>query len=280
VFLFVDTVASKPQKTLTRRRRPLENLVLIWLDAMSENMDGDAPNTRAELRCVVHTLKTFSDAQKCIKFIQDNPNEKILLVISGTFSQEIVPLVEAQPQLVAVYVFCENVSKYKQWINQHAKVKDAFNDIREMCKRLKLDSKQWNNDLNTFTSIPSTTEDDQSNQQSFVYTQLFKEILIEMEYDVDGKEKFIEFCKSICSKNPEELPYIEEFERKYQDHTPVWWYTTDCLAYQILNRAIRTQDIPTILEAGFFLRDLHKQLTEIHSLSSDTTSFTVYRGQG
>ena len=52
----------------------------------------------------------------------------------------------------------------------------------------------------------------------------------------------------------------------------------------MLNRALRTLEGDTIINMGFFIRDLHQQIQELYqkqvgSLSCGK-SFTVYRGQG
>jgi hypothetical protein len=51
----------------------------------------------------------------------------------------------------------------------------------------------------------------------------------------------------------------------------------------MLNRALRTLEGDTIINMGFFIRDLHQQIQELHRNQVSTyhgKSFTVYRGQG
>jgi tetratricopeptide (TPR) repeat protein len=51
----------------------------------------------------------------------------------------------------------------------------------------------------------------------------------------------------------------------------------------MLNHALRTQEVSTIIKMGFFIRDLHQNIKKLHSKRiSDrrTASFVVYRGQG
>ncbi|CAF0928565.1 unnamed protein product [Adineta ricciae] len=48
----------------------------------------------------------------------------------------------------------------------------------------------------------------------------------------------------------------------------------------MLNRALRLQDIEIIIEMGWFLRDLHRQIEQLYLTSDHTNIFTVYRGQG
>jgi tetratricopeptide (TPR) repeat protein len=73
---------------------------------------------------------------------------------------------------------------------------------------------------------------------------------------------------------------IGEFERDYDHPSPIWWYTRECFIYAMLNKALRIQDVEIILNMGFFLRDLHRQIEHLHSNIDKRNRLTVYRGQG
>ncbi|CAF1050479.1 unnamed protein product [Rotaria sordida] len=49
----------------------------------------------------------------------------------------------------------------------------------------------------------------------------------------------------------------------------------------MLNRSLRTQDIEVLLKMGFFINDLHQQITQLYNTQTNNRSpFVVYRGQG
>jgi hypothetical protein len=62
--------------------------------------------------------------------------------------------------------------------------------------------------------------------------------------------------------------------------SPIWWYTRECFTYSMLNKALRTQDIEIIIKMGFFIRDLLRQIQQLHSKSNNQQQFVVYRGRG
>ncbi|CAF4198749.1 unnamed protein product, partial [Adineta steineri] len=83
--------------------------------------------------------------------------------------------------------------------------------------------------------------------------------------------------------NTGQLQVINEFERNYHPQQAIWWYTRECFAYQMLNRALRTLDADTIINMGFFLRDLHQQIQQLYEQqisTYDRKPLVVYRGQG
>jgi hypothetical protein len=119
---------------------------------------------------------------------------------------------------------------------------------------------------------------------SFVYSKLFKEILIGMNRDErimdKAKEDFVDFCRIQYANNPIELNVIEEFRRDYSQPSPIWWYTRQCFVYSMLNRAVETDDIDILLKMGFVICDLHQHLRELHMSKRHPSTLIVYRGQG
>jgi hypothetical protein len=100
-----------------------------------------------------------------------------------------------------------------------------------------------------------------------------------MEYDNNAKTELVEFCREQYHDDIRELEIINDFDRNYHAHTPIWWYTLECFTYQMLNRALCSQDIEIIIKMGFFLRDVHRQLEKLHSKIKHHKLITVYRGK-
>ncbi|CAF4246797.1 unnamed protein product, partial [Adineta steineri] len=79
-----------------------------------------------------------------------------------------------------------------------------------------------------------------------------------------------------------QLNIIDEFKRNYHPEKAIWWYTRECFIYELLNQALRTLDADIIINMGFFFRDLHEQINQLHQQqlpSYGGKPFTVYRGQ-
>ncbi len=52
---------------------------------------------------------------KCIDFITDVKEEKTLTIVSGSFSRNIVTIVQDIAQVSAVYIFCKNKTQHEKW---------------------------------------------------------------------------------------------------------------------------------------------------------------------
>ena len=151
---------------------------------------------------------------------------------------------------------------------------NIFTHISQLCTKLKQDIDHCQNDLIRIHSITH----DQFNQlePDFMYSQLLKETLINIEYDENAKKEFIDYC--ILQTN-NSIDIIDEFNNDYKKHSPIWWYTRQCFVYEILNKALRTENIDLLIKMGFFIRDLHRQIQQLYS-SQEHSSMLAYRGQG
>jgi tetratricopeptide (TPR) repeat protein len=167
------------------------------------------------------------------------------------------------------------------------KITGVYIDATSICRALHQAAKQCDQD-----SIPMsfvTVSDEAINQNlnqlepSFMYTQIFKEILLDMKYDEKSIKDLANYCRGFYPDNTKELMIIYEFEHSYRSKSPIWWYTRQCFTYQMLNQALRTSEGDTIINMGFFMSDLHQQLQQLHQKQVDSyqgKSFIVYRGQG
>ena len=57
---------------------------------------------------------------------------------------------------------------------------------------------------------------------------------------------------------------INRFENEYTASLAIWWYTSPSFIYSMLNDALRMLEADTIINMGFFIRDLHHQIEELH----------------
>jgi hypothetical protein len=76
-----------------------------------------------------------------------------------------------------------------------------------------------------------------------MYSQILKEIILDIEHDKIAKKEFVDFCCiHYADDNNIQSNKIRDFERLYESHSPIWWYTKEPFIYSILNKALRTQE--------------------------------------
>ncbi|CAF1518738.1 unnamed protein product, partial [Rotaria sp. Silwood1] len=240
------TVVSRNAALPPSVRRIIQNFLLIWLDANIDEKKDDFKKSLKYLRHVVASITTFTDADECFKFIDEIKKEKIFMIVSGALGRQIAPELQVIPQLESIYVFCGNKSYHEEWAKTISKVKGVYTDIKPICQALEIDRQRCDQAM-----IPISFN---GRDALFMYTQLLKEALLEIE---DDDKKSIKDLTNYC-REQDDIPenQIKQVEREYRGHTPIWWYTAETFIYPMLNRALREMDVNIILKMGFFIRHL------------------------
>jgi tetratricopeptide (TPR) repeat protein len=269
--------------------RMVQNFLLLWLDgSIDEKNNDDYRNSITKLRQVVNTVNTFTDANECIEFINGIKEETIFMISSGAFGQTTVPTVHDKPQISTIYIFCGNKSRHEKWAQQWPKVKGVFTDITPICEALKQAAQDCDQNMLSISFVKKTDGNSKQNldqlDQSFMYTQILKDILLTIDFEQKHIDEFLGYCREQLAGNTAELENVDKLKNEYRDHKPIWWYTYDCFLYSMLNRALRMMEVDLIIKMGFFVRDLHKHIVALHSEQykgqTRSDSFTVFRGQG
>lgn len=269
---------SEPSAILSHR--------LLWLDADLNKSDPVTCKYLTQLKSLVNDIDTFTKADQCVAFLEQHVNERFLIVTSGNLAQAIVSRVHNMPSIDSIFIFSSKHSSDLSWINGWSKMQGVFGQFEALCVAIQRTKRQSEPDF-TPISLVSTGETTVKSldqlEPSFMYTQLLKEILMDINDQDDARaiEALAIYCRHRYSKNAFELKNIDQFVREYHDHTPIWWYTYECFLYPMLNQSLRVLEVSVILKLGFFLRDLHQHIERLHKEQShaNQTPFTVYRGQ-
>ncbi|CAF0861598.1 unnamed protein product [Adineta steineri] len=269
------------------RQRMAQNYLLIWVDATIDQADEDCQNALTQLKNVVNDVTLCTKPDQCIRVLNKADKERALVITSGSFGQHLVSEIHGMPQLDAIYIFCGEKSRHEGWTQNWTKIKGVHTNIKNICKKLQLAVKQCDQDTIavSFLTVNEMTSTENLNQlePTFMYTQLFKEILLDIEYGHKAIQDLVACCREVFIGNPLELQVINEFEHDYHPKRAIWWYTRECFTYKMLNQALRIMDADIIINMGFFLRDVHQQIQQLHEQqisSYGRKPFLVYRGQG
>jgi tetratricopeptide (TPR) repeat protein len=277
------TTTTKLSDVLHPRRHTAQNFLLIWLDTFIDQSNKDYQNTLEQLRNVVNDFSVFKHPDECVDFLTEIDDIKVFLIVEDILAQQMVPLIHDISQLDSVYIFCNNRSGHEQWTKEWIKVKGIHTEMITICESLQLAVKQCNeNSISvSFVTVDEETSNPNCDQlePSFMYTQILKEILLQIEHDEQSIKNFATYCRNGDYGAPSN---INRFENDYYDRTPIWWYTWSSFIFSMLNRALRTLNADTIITMGFFIHDLHHQIERLHQqqiVDHRGQPFIVYRGQ-
>ncbi|CAF0845836.1 unnamed protein product [Adineta steineri] len=257
---------------------------IVWLDSNINSVNEAYQNDIMQLKQVIDSVDVFTNLNGCIDFVNKLKNKKVFMIISKDLNAEIVQLIHNIPQIKSIYVFCDNHSDHQLWAEQYKKVKGVFTQIKNIYYSLNNEIRRNDECLITFSNISlDDTLPPGSNQlnQSFMYSQLLKDTFLKIEDEDRTKEmkELITFLRDEYANRNFELKLIADFEKNYDCNSSVKWYSKELFIYSTLNTALRTQDIDIIVKMGFFIRDLHRQIVQLQSSTTNIIPSTVYRGQ-
>ncbi|CAF1503285.1 unnamed protein product, partial [Adineta steineri] len=277
--------SGKSSHVRQRRQRMIHSCLFLWVDGSIEQINEDYENTLKQIRTVTGDVNVFTERDACIDFLTDAQEDiKSFLIVKDTMFQQIMLLINDIPQLDGVYVLNDTEILHEQWVQKCDKVKSIHSNIDDLCQKLQIRSKQSNQDsipmsFLTASAITSTGDLNQL-EPTFMYTQIFKDILLDMEHGKQAIKRFTTYCRHNDCLSPTN---IDHFEKEYHAQSAIWWYTFPSNIYSILNYALRSMESDTIINMGFFIHDLHQQIQQLHQQqvhSYHGEPFIVYRGQG
>ena len=269
-----NRTSTSPNVTNAHRSTDVQgpqDCLLIWLDANIDREHGDYHKTMAQFEQLTNSIEVFNDSDRCIRSIENSPNKKIHLVTSGSLGKQVVPRLHEQPQVKSIFIFCGNKNSHEEWARKFAKVKGVHTDIKGIRQGLEQIINP-NMDSSKASDNNHLTLD---NNLLFMYTTILKEILLSNTFEKNDIQDFTHYLRANYADDQKRLRYIEKFQHNYDNQAAVHWYTTPDFLRSMVDRALETMDINSLIRMGFFLRDLH-QAIEQHRDYSDTT-LTVYR---
>ncbi|CAF3577479.1 unnamed protein product [Rotaria socialis] len=257
-----SSIESTPQKKPT----DFETFLLIWLDP---NVDTSTDNvqTQKRLREILTCLITFDKVEPCERWLKKCcANEKIILIVSGAYGQEIIPKIHHLKRLITIYVYCLDVGRNKQWAKTFAKVRNVISSTDILLDELSHD--QTNREgvedskaLQIYEHKQQITHFD-TRTVSFVSYQLLLEILISPNYILTQGTYYelLHILRQYSSDDQYGTQLINEFQRTYDPKRAILWLTRHTPLSRFVNKALREQDIQMLFALRFLLVDIHTQL--------------------
>ncbi|CAF1532749.1 unnamed protein product [Didymodactylos carnosus] len=270
-----------------------ESISLLWLDA-NVNTSNNNLITQKKLRAAVNFLRTFNNPNDCAEWMQRRQvtaaDDKIILIVSGELGRDFVPEIHELPQLIAVFVYCMDKVANEQWAKNHSKVLTVLTDSNELVSVVKSNQEKFQK-LEELSSLPLSVYDSSAASSSktensssglngdFLWFQFFIEVLLRMDKMEEDRQELVQLCQKTQAGNATQLQIVKEFEEMYHPGNAAWWYTRQSCIYRMLNKALRCQDLDTLLAFRSFITDLFRQLNDLQNNADLSSLQQLYRGQ-
>jgi hypothetical protein len=171
----------------------------------------------------------LTDADLFADFITNFTNKKrFFWIVDGTFCRNAIPLLHDIPQVHSIYVLDRIPDT--EWLSKYSKIKGAFSSPSSIRNAIEEQLRETERGLVTISIFDSTSIDYSSrvidiNQLDpiFMYSQLLKYIILDMDFNQREKEQLFSFLRSHHAANVVTLNMITTFEQDYARYSPVRW---------------------------------------------------------
>ncbi|CAF2022661.1 unnamed protein product [Rotaria magnacalcarata] len=265
----------------------LEVLHLIWLDTTKGNLSDNRITLGPYIRAVVNHLKFFEEFNECQKYVQSiADNERILIITDGQSSSKMISYLSEATEIISVYIYtnksdenipitCRSSRKIKAISSQfdylRKQIITDFGDRRQRCCFQVHEPMSIN-----FSNVnPTNHQSSTPLNGQFMFSRLLLDILLRIPASDTDKDELISACQREYAENPFYLATLNEFKYNYAPDQALLWYTKQSFVYNLLNRALRQQNIELLFLLRFFINDIHEQLQQMQCLEP----IRIYRGQ-
>jgi hypothetical protein len=169
----------------------------------------------------------FKNEDECINYISNIGNKKLFLILDKTPSNNLSTIFESLPPIDSLFVYSTieennpNLNRY----NTMDTLTDAVQKSRE-----KFEKETVNFSL--FNGKEKATRNLNKESGSFLFFQLFKNVIMNMPKTLEAKELMLEKCQKYYSNDQKELKNIKEFDQTYKPSEAIQWYTKESFVYK------------------------------------------------
>jgi len=271
---------------------------LIWLDENSNKFSSDTEYTK-NILCKFNPqcCSFYVESDKFLNDVRTGKytNNKILLIVSGSLAEQLLPKIKYI--VPVVIIFCANYNKYiKLKTNDYPNVVDVCTDYETLKNLLQRELSSLKLCLNEnvpikslkflISTMRSDSEDDLNNNSNTIivnepsfYYILIVDLLKQMPQTNESKDIWLDKCREYYRGEPLELEKIEKFSKEYKADETIMWYMEESFVYRLVNRAFRTEDITLWYLSRYFIADICKQIEIVYQQQNHSRSLTLYRGQ-
>lgn len=279
--------AKHTNSVVRGRENKAQNYWVIWVDGNINFAKEDFKKSLQLLRSVVSDVTICTTSSECINSLNAIDEGKAIVILSGALGQNLVTNIHHLPIVHTIYIFCANKVIHKQWADKWPKVHGVYTSITPICDSLKQVAWECGLDETHMAFVPKQEmqlvgglckQNLDELPPSYMYSILFKEIILEINDDEKQMADLIAYCRT--KDVPEET--LNNFQSEYNQKSPIWWYTHEMFLHGMLSKVLGSLDLEGMIKMGFFIRHLHLQLEQLnHEQSANfKNEFIVYRSQG
>ena len=262
----------------------MENSQQRWITVYLQS-SSDTSNPFAfggESTEVENETHTFDNVDNCLDYLSTVNNDYVLVIISDKYANDKQIFIKLQESLPVSVIYRKRNDN-----NQLSLYTDE--ELKNVCPKLQgsftinpLSHRFANTSNETFNVFSSdNTQNSTRNLTEESTTFLWYQVMIDLTKSpaarLQAEEDFFAECRRYSKGDPPRLKDITRIQKTYKATDALTYYVTCCWFYELINKALRLQNISSIYRLRLGIIDLNTQLKMIESKSK--RRMTLYRGQ-
>ncbi|UJR07901.1 hypothetical protein I4U23_012184 [Adineta vaga] len=254
-----------------------DTVTLMWFNPS----DDDKNKTIDKMNIICYT-----DIDVLSQSMETTKNQKIFVIISANDAVKYLAAILELLSSNSLFIFPENSTYLFDHVIKE-KIVGNFKNSIDLIQAIKETVEKFNK------SIELVSNDNQYQQGTcdlskysgrYLWFQLFHEVIQHLSPDDDcgAKEEMLNVCRQFYQNNDQTLKMIDEFDRTFQINDCICWYTKSTFVFEIINKALRTEDIEQLYQFRYYVAGLSKQLDrQCEKMKNEREEkLILYRGSG
>ncbi|UJR13122.1 hypothetical protein I4U23_000146 [Adineta vaga] len=174
-----------------------EEFRLIWLDENINNSD-DSLKTQQMLLELNPSAQFYTNTNEFFEIIKSIKNEQIILIISGSFAQIILSILDLYKTIIFIFIFCSNHEYHLSLMNKSTKIHGIFTNQITLYESLYQTINHFNKQIikfNLFDQKQNLSKDLSKESSLFLWHQMIFNILQQMPQNDQSKDDLLQQCK-------------------------------------------------------------------------------------
>lgn len=180
-------------------------------------------------------LQTFTVENECIEHIKPITT-KLFLVIDGLPPSSFIDGIEPLKQIDSVFFYTPQTDEITEIAKKpHAYLVNVCETEAALIDSIRKSREELDKQTQAFSMYnkkEKATRDLSKEAGSFLFFQLFKNVLKNMPKTAEAKKTMVTTCRNYYRGNLTELANIDDFDKNYKSVDAIPWYTKETFVYK------------------------------------------------
>lgn len=206
-----------------------------------------------------------------MRYIESISEEKVLLIVDE-YPKDLLENIERLKSIKGIVIYPSKSLSHHPYI--------CCSNSDELLHQIEILRKEFDEEIPIFSIYKTEKTSFNYETSSFLFFQLFKSALKTLPKTSESKKFFLSKSRTYYTGNSKILRELDQFNTNSKSPSALQWYLNDSFLTQLINKALRTENISSLCSLHFYIVDLSKELEKLFDKfrkENSRANFRVYR---